>query len=275
MIFWAQKITEKIFYRREDEGGSRSSGTALREQFCALLSLSSEGSAARWWMRVSAGVREDKDPTGTLPACATCISSRRSRCAQIRAESVAAHTAARFSRRGTKRFRRRMAARGQEREKKERKRTKEKSKASGGNVGEDGSEWRRWCGGEPAMNDRNQRNTAPRKLPGIHPEYIIHTGVPRRGGVLLVGSWGRVLRNGHGPEGREACPWRAARSWPCHAAMHHEVGICSSCGCIHRDHPELFLQCFFMLLVQLRQIRTYCFTLSRCEISELYNYFIL
>lgn len=46
--------------------------------------------------------------------------------------------------------------------------------------GEDGSERRRWYGGEPAMNDRNQRNTAPRKLPGIHPEYIIHTGVPVR-----------------------------------------------------------------------------------------------
>lgn len=42
-------------------------------------------------MRVSAGVREDKDPTASLPACATCISSRRSCCAQIRAESVAAH----------------------------------------------------------------------------------------------------------------------------------------------------------------------------------------
>lgn len=35
------------------------------------------------------------------------------------------------------------------------------------------------------MNDRNQRNTASRKLPGIHPEYIIHTGVPPRRGVLL------------------------------------------------------------------------------------------
>lgn len=40
-------------------------------------------------------------------------------------------------------------------------------------------------GGEAAMNDRNQRNTAPRKLPGIHPEYIIHTGVPAGGGVHL------------------------------------------------------------------------------------------
>lgn len=39
--------------------------------------------------------------------------------------------------------------------------------------------------GEAAMNDRNQRNTAPRKLPGIHPEYIIHTGVPAGGGVHL------------------------------------------------------------------------------------------
>lgn len=32
--------------------------------------------------------------------------------------------------------------------------------------------------GEGAMNDRNQRNTAPRKLPGIRPAYIIRTGVP-------------------------------------------------------------------------------------------------
>jgi len=45
-------------------------------------------------MHVSAGVREDKDPTDSLPACATCISLRRSRCAQIRAKSVAARTAA-------------------------------------------------------------------------------------------------------------------------------------------------------------------------------------
>lgn len=45
-------------------------------------------------------------------------------------------------------------------------------------------------GGEAAMNDRNQRNTAPRKLPGIHPEYIIRTGVPA-GGVQLSGSRGR------------------------------------------------------------------------------------
>lgn len=42
------------------------------------------------------------------------------------------------------------------------------------------------------MNDRNQRNTAPRKLPGIHPEYIIHTrgrrGVPAgRGASTLLG----------------------------------------------------------------------------------------
>lgn len=53
-----------------------------------------------------------------------------------------------------------------------------KERAGGRSGGEDGSERRRWYGGEPAMNDRNQRNTAPRKLPGIHPEYIIHTGVP-------------------------------------------------------------------------------------------------
>jgi len=41
------------------------------------------------------------------------------------------------------------------------------------------------------MNDRNQRNTAPRKLPpsslGTHPEYIIHTGVPRGGASSLLG----------------------------------------------------------------------------------------
>jgi len=41
------------------------------------------------------------------------------------------------------------------------------------------------------MNDRNQRNTAPRKLPlfslGTHPEYIIHTGVPRHGASSLLG----------------------------------------------------------------------------------------
>lgn len=63
-------------------------------------------------MRVSAGVREDKDPTDSLPACATCISLRRSRCAQIRAKSIAARTAACFSRRGTKRFWWRMATDG-------------------------------------------------------------------------------------------------------------------------------------------------------------------
>lgn len=43
-------------------------------------------------------------------------------------------------------------------------------------------------GGEPAMNDRNQRNTASRKLPGIHPEYIIHTGVPSGRGVARRGA---------------------------------------------------------------------------------------
>lgn len=42
-------------------------------------------------MRVSAGVREDKDPTDSLPARATCISSCRSRCAQIRPASVAVY----------------------------------------------------------------------------------------------------------------------------------------------------------------------------------------
>lgn len=50
-----------------------------------------------------------------------------------------------------------------------------------------GGGWER--GEEKAMNDRNQRNTAPRKLPGIHPEYIIHTGVPLR--PPLSGSRGR------------------------------------------------------------------------------------
>ena len=58
-------------------------------------------------------------------------------------------------------------------------------------------------GGEAAMNDRNQRNTAPRKLPGIHPEYIIHTGVPA-GGVLLWVKRSPAPERTR-PEGREAC----------------------------------------------------------------------
>ncbi|KAG7189562.1 hypothetical protein KM043_017251 [Ampulex compressa] len=54
------------------------------------------------------------------------------------------------------------------------------------------------------MNDCNQRNTALRKLPGIHPEYIIHTGVPR-GGVLLWVKRSRAAERTQ-PGGREACP---------------------------------------------------------------------
>lgn len=94
--------------------------------------------------------------------------SRRSRCAQIRAES-AAHLAARneevplapekWPRRGRGRAR----GRG--------------SWDVRAKVEADEEKGRRVVdGGEPAMNDCNQRNTAPRKLPGIHPEYIIHTG---------------------------------------------------------------------------------------------------
>jgi len=116
---------------------------------------------------------------------------------------------------------------------------------------EDGSERRRWYGGEPAMNDRNQRNTAPRKLPGIHPEYIIHTGVPARRPP-------RWVKGSRTPE--RTWPWRK-RSVPVKSRTIGRAGASrggiprESRDCIHRDHPELFQRCFFQSSVQLRQMR--------------------
>lgn len=62
--------------------------------------------------------------------------------------------------------------------------------------------------GEGAMNDRNQRNTAPRKLPGIRPAYYPHGCSCGRG----VHS-GREVGADEAPRGREACPrWIAKGS---------------------------------------------------------------
>lgn len=189
-------------------------------------------------MRVSAGVREDKDPADSLPACATCISLRRSRCAQIRAESVAARTAARFSRRGTKRFWWRMAADGCERGPEGSRRL-----AGGWKKWRWGPEWRRWYGGELAMNDRNQRNTAPRKLPPssfrIHPEYIIHTGVPRRGASSSLGQGVAHSGTDMAPE-EEKRAREEPHDRPCSTVLHHEKRL-ASYDCIYRLHYRIFL----------------------------------
>lgn len=80
-----------------------------------------------------------------------------------------------------------------------------------------GGGWER--GEEKAMNDRNQRNTAPRKLPGIHPEYIIHTGVPLRPPLSL----GREVAGGRSAPRKRSVP-----------AMDHEAAdffkLCSLLG---------------------------------------------
>jgi hypothetical protein len=83
------------------------------------------------------------------------------------------------------------------------------------------------------MNDRNQRNTAPRKLPGIHPEYIIHTGVPAR----RPPRWVKRSRTA------ERTRPRRKRSVPVksHVAVHRARRGLASRGCTRRDHPGLFL----------------------------------
>lgn len=121
-------------------------------------------------MRVGAGVRETKILR---------IPSRRAQRALVRVAPAARKLDLREQRRGP----RAAARRGQRR----------------GGGGE----------GEGAMNDRNQRNTAPRKLPGIRPAYIIRTGVPAGGGVHS----GREVGAVEAPRGREACPrWIAKGS---------------------------------------------------------------
>lgn len=99
-------------------------------------------------MRVSAGVREDKDPADSLPACATCISSRRSRCAQIRAESVAAHCRAL------------LAARNEE--------------AADGRGGEDGRERQRAGGEEVAARTGVKEKVVRRRTRDERPQSTQH-----------------------------------------------------------------------------------------------------
>lgn len=204
-------LHRESFTRKND---SRSGGTTRR------TILSSKDPAARWWMRVSAGVREDKDPTDSLPACATCISLRRSRCAQIRAESVAAHCRALLVARNEEilengRGRMRTDAREGSR------------RLTGGwKKWRWGWEWRRWYGGELAMNDRNQRNTASRKLlPSsfrIHPEYIIHTGVPWRGASSSLGQGVAYSGTDMAPE-EEKRAREEPHDRPYSTVLHHEA----------------------------------------------------
>jgi len=214
----------------------RSNGTTRR-----TILLSSEDPAAWWWMRVSAGVREDKDPTDSLPACATCISLRRSCCAQIRAESVAACTAACFSRRGTKRFWWRMVANGDEdgREeaggKRENSRRVEEVPVRTGMSEEDGTEANsRWT---TAINATPPRENCPLPLP-LPTEYtrnILSTRVFH--GVAASFSLGReVAHSGTGmaPE-EEKRAREEPHDWPCSTILHHEKRS-ASYGCIYRDH---------------------------------------
>lgn len=96
------------------------------------------------------------------------------------------------------------------------------------------------------MNDRNQRNTAPRKLPpsslGIHPEYIIHTGVPQRGASSSLGH--RVAHSGTDMAPKEE---KRAREEPhdraCSTMLHHEKRP-ASYDCSYRDHHGIFLLIF-------------------------------
>lgn len=93
------------------------------------------------------------------------------------------------------------------------------------------------------MNDRNQRNTAPRKLPpsslGVHPEYIIHTGVPRRGASSSLGQ--EVAHSGTDMALEEEKRAREEpHDQPCNTVLHHERRS-ASYGCIYRDHHGIFL----------------------------------
>lgn len=209
-------------------------------------------------MRVSAGVREDKDPTDSLPACATCISSCRSCCAQIRPASIAVYRCTSWKRTCGERMWKKRGIREEEGEQegdkagsgsnerrgrrdpeKKRRRKKKRKKRKRRLCRKKEKERKERNGGEAAMNDRNQRNTAPRKLPGIHPEYIIHTGVPA-GGVLLRVKRSRAPERTR-PEGREACPWTAARSAVPRWITKKSRGFTVAFAKKDQDHPELFV----------------------------------
>lgn len=95
-------------------------------------------------------------------------------------------------------------------------------------------------GGEPAMNDRNQRNTAPRKLPGIHPEYIIHTGVPARRPPRWVKGSRTPERTR--PRGERSVPVKSRTTLGRAGASRAATSRAQVAVAFTGDHPELFLQ---------------------------------
>ena len=169
-------------------------------------------------MRVSAGVREDKDPTDSLPACATCISSCRSCCAQIRPASIAVYRCTSWKRTCGERTWKKRGIREKEEEDKEKKETKpvvEATKEEDDEIRRRKGEGRRNgrrergdCAGRRRKKEKRGTEAKPRWTTAINAtpprenclEYtrnILSTRVFLQA-ASSFGSRGHELRNGHG-----------------------------------------------------------------------------